>query len=143
MQTKVIATTGELELEQQINAFIVGKNIVDIKLTEWVNYQHQTGGYSALVLYEEGTSTRQVQVKIFATTSEVDLEQQINTFIVGKSVVDVKFTEWAEYEAKTGGYSALVIFVAQSGGFQQQQQPQPVKSQPDPGTGNAAQFDVI
>ena len=32
MQAKIIATTGELELEQQINAFIVGKNVIDIKL---------------------------------------------------------------------------------------------------------------
>ncbi|MBC8500364.1 MAG: hypothetical protein ISS25_01730 [Nanoarchaeota archaeon] len=143
MLTRVIAATGEVELEQQVNVFIVGKNVVDIKLTEWVNYQHQTGGYSAFITYEDGPPTRQVQVKIFATTGETELEQQINAFIVGKTVVDIKFTEWAEYEAQTGGYTALVMYVAEPGTAPKQQVKQPVRPQSQPGTQSAPQFDAI
>lgn len=140
MQTKIIATTGEIELEQQINSFVIGKNIVDIKLTEWVSYQHQTGGYSALVMFEEGPPTRQVQVKIFAATNEVDIEQQINQFIFGRSVVDIKFTEWAEYEAQTGGYTALAIFINQPNAAYRQQTSQPTRPQQN---GRSQQFNTI
>ncbi|MBU0471195.1 MAG: hypothetical protein KKF65_01115 [Nanoarchaeota archaeon] len=138
MQTRIIATTGEQELEQQINNFIKGRNIVDIKLTEWVNYSNKTGGYSALIMYEDGVPTRQVQVKIFAATSETVLEQQLNGFILGKQVVDVKFTEWVEYEAETGGYTALIIYVSQPG-FQAT--PQPVRQVNTPKS--APQYDVL
>lgn len=148
MQVKIIATTGERELEQQINSFIIGCNVVDIKLTEWISFPHETGGYTAYISYEEGPPTRQVQVRIFVANAEVDLEQQINAFLFGKIVVEIKFTEWAEYTAQTGGYTALIIYVAtpnannltmQQPRFQQQSQ-QPQQSNFNQ---SARQFDTL
>lgn len=111
MRTKLVPGTGHTEVEQKVNTFIMGKNIVDVKLTEWVSYANETGGYTAYVLYEDGPPTRQVQVKLFATVGEQDLEQQVNSFVADKTIVDIHFTEWVEYEAQTGGYTALVLYV--------------------------------
>ncbi len=147
MQVKIIATTGEAELEQQINSFVMGKNVVDIKLTEWVSYPHETGGYTAYITYEDGAPGRQVQVKIFVANGEADIEQQVNTFIYGKTVVDIKFTEWAEYTAQTGGYTALVIFVAVPGSYnptlRQTQSKSHPPSEEDKAQGSAKQFDTL
>jgi len=123
MYTKVIPATGEIELEQKVNSFIIGKNVVDIKFTEWISYQNQTGGYTAYILYEAGTPTRQIQVKIFGVTGDADLERQVNLFIANKQVVDIKYTEWVEFEAETGGYSALVMYLVDQNSQSQIQQP--------------------
>lgn len=151
MQTKIIATTGEVDLEQQVNAFILNKRVVDIKLTEWVSYKHQKGGYTAFITFEEGPATRQFQIKIIAVTAERDLELQVNQFMSGKEIIDIKFTEWAEYEEQTGGYTALITYVyEQSGQVQQQgayqQAPQPAQQPtptPQPAQKSAPQFNAI
>ncbi|MBU0666198.1 MAG: hypothetical protein ABIC91_07145 [Nanoarchaeota archaeon] len=114
MQTKIIATVGEKELEEQINDFVIGKNVIDIKFTEWVSYENQAGGYTAYILYDEtNPPTINIQVKVIPANGELELESIINPFIKGRKVIDIKFTEWAEYSEKAGGYSALIIYQAE------------------------------
>ncbi|MBU1201018.1 MAG: hypothetical protein KJ583_02185 [Nanoarchaeota archaeon] len=141
MQTRIIAATGEQELEQKVNTFIIGKNIVDIKLTEWVNYPSQTGGYTAYILYEHGVPARQIQIKIIAVTGDVDLEREVNMFISNKLIVDVKYTEWVDYEAQTGGYTALIMYIAEQGSYTQASQQSKSRFRAD--SKSAPQFDVL
>ena len=141
MQTKVITATGDAELEQKINSFIIGKNVIDIKLTEWVSYKDEHGAYTAFVLYAQGVPTRQVQARLIAVVSEVEIEQQVNAFISNKQVVDIKYTEWGDFDSQTGGYTALIIYISESrsesGAIQQPQ------AQPQSTTQTTPQFNAI
>ena len=113
MQIRVIGATGEQEMEQQVNAFVVGRKVIDIKFTEWGSITHQMGGYTCYVMYDENLPpTINVQVKLISAKGDQELQTKVNQFIQGKTNVEIKFTEWVEAEHKDGGYSALIIYEA-------------------------------
>jgi hypothetical protein len=123
MQIRVIGAIGEQEMEQQVNAFVVGKKVIDIKFTEWGSITHQIGGYTCYVMYDENVApTINVQVKLFSAKGDQELQTKVNQFLQGKTNVEIKFTEWVEAEHKDGGYSALVIYEAGRNASNQAQQ---------------------
>jgi len=110
MLVKIIPTNGDTDLENQVNTFIMGKHVIDIKLTEWAEYEAQTGGYTAYIMYEPRIPEVQLQIKVLGRVGNQELEDDVNNFVLGKAVAEIKFTEWVNFKHETGGYTALVLF---------------------------------